>query len=239
MYITTALIIAVIVILLLANISNGVAAATGLVIAVLIAIVILKRNNEIAQKTKNNRSDLKIITNVGVGGVFRLANIDGYDEDLELKVMRKHLYQEGDFFWYELECIKGDGEKAWVEVEDDDNIVTSIVLKKVKISEVPGLNPQKLEHDDDNESGNLTYHGNTYSYCDSGKATFYRDCDDSKPEKLYYWDYRGCGTNNKYMFSVERWGSGDETSYEGYYSQLVKPLSITIFSLGNEEGENQ
>ena len=132
MYITTAVILAVIGIILLANISNGVAAATGLVVAVLVAIIILKRNNEISQKTKNNRSGLKIITNVDVGGVFRLANIDGYDEDLELKVIRKHLYQEGDYFWYELECIKGDGEKAWVEVEDDDNIVTSIVLDKFK-----------------------------------------------------------------------------------------------------------
>ena len=101
MYITTAVILAVIGIILLANISNGVAAATGLVVAVLVAIIILKRNNEISQKTKNNRSGLKIITNVDVGGVFRLANIDGYDEDLELKVIRKHLYREGDYFWYE------------------------------------------------------------------------------------------------------------------------------------------
>ena len=45
MYITTAVILAVIGIILLANISNGVAAATGLVVAVLVAIIILKRNN--------------------------------------------------------------------------------------------------------------------------------------------------------------------------------------------------
>lgn len=234
MYISTAIILAVIAIVLIASMSNGVAAATGLVVAVLVAIIVLKRNSELVQKTKNNRSDLKIITNVGVGGVFRLANIDGYDEDLELKVMRKHMYQEGDYFWYELECIKGDGEKAWVEVEDDDNIVTSIVLKKLKISEVSGLTPEKLAHDDDEEAGMILYSGNQFSYEDSGNATFYRDCEDTKAEKLYYWDYK----SGNYLFSVERWGTGDETNYEAYYSQIVKPLSITIFSLG-EEGEQQ
>ena len=109
MYLATALIIGIVLIAFLAGMSNGIAAATGLVLAVLVTIVILKRNAEVTSKTKNNRSDLKIITNVGVGGVFKLANIDGYDEDLELKVMRKHMYQEGDYFWYELECIKGDG----------------------------------------------------------------------------------------------------------------------------------
>ena len=234
MYLATALIIGIVLIAFLAGMSNGIAAATGLVLAVLVTIVILKRNAEVTSKTKNNRSDLKIITNVGVGGVFKLANIDGYDEDLELKVMRKHLYQEGDYFWYELECIKGDGEKAWVEVEDDDNIVTSIVLNKLKISQVPGLSPEKLAHDDDEESGRITYSGKCFNYTDSGYAIFFRDCDDTKSEKLYYWDYK----SGNYLFSVERWGSGDETSYEAYYCQIVKPLAITIYSLG-DEGEQQ
>ena len=234
MYLATALIIGVILITFLAGMSNGIAAATGLVLAVLVAIVILKRNQEVVSKNKNKRSDLKIITNVDVGGVFKLANIDGYDEDLELKVMRKHMYQEGDYFWYELECIKGDGEKAWVEVEDDDNIVTSIVLKKLKISEVSGVTPEKLAHDDDEEEGRILYAGKQFSYTDSGNATFFRDCEDTKSEKLYYWDYK----SGNYLFSVERWGSGDETSYEAYYSQIVKPLSITIYSLG-DEGEQQ
>lgn len=234
MYIATALIIGVVLIAFLAGMSNGIAAATGLVLAVLVTIVILKRNAEVTSKNKNNRSDLKIITNVGVGGVFKLANIDGYDEDLELKVMRKHMYQEGDYFWYELECIKGDGEKAWVEVEDDDNIVTSIVLKKLKISQVPGVSPEKLAHDDEEESGRINYSGKYFNYTDSGNATFFRDCEDTKSEKLYYWDYK----SGNYLFSVERWGSGDETSYEAYYSQIVKPLAITIYSLG-DEGEQQ
>lgn len=234
MYIATALIIGVVLIAFLAGMSNGIAAATGLVLAVLVTIVILKRNAEVTSKNKNNRSDLKIITNVGVGGVFKLANIDGYDEDLELKVMRKHMYQEGDYFWYELECIKGDGEKAWVEVEDDDNIVTSIVLKKLKISQVPGVSPEKLARDDEEESGRITYSGKYFNYTDSGNATFFRDCEDTKSEKLYYWDYK----SGNYLFSVERWGSGDETSYEAYYSQIVKPLAITIYSLG-DEGEQQ
>ena len=234
MYLATALIIGVVLIAFLAGMSNGIAAATGLVLAVLVTIVILKRNAEVTSKNKNNRSDLKIITNVGVGGVFKLANIDGYDEDLELKVMRKHMYQEGDYFWYELECIKGDGEKAWVEVEDDDNIVTSIVLKKLKISQVPGVSPEKLAHDDDEEEGRITYSGKNFNYTDSGNATFFRDCEDTKSEKLYYWDYK----SGNYLFSVERWGSGDETSYEAYYSQIVKPLAITIYSLG-DEGEQQ
>ena len=44
-------------------------------------------------------------------------------------------------------------------VEDDDNIVTSIVLNKLKISQVPGLSPEKLAHADEEESGRITYSG--------------------------------------------------------------------------------
>lgn len=210
--------------------SNGTLSATGLVIAVILGIIILKRNFDLTQKlkTKNTKENELVINNVGVGGVFKLANVDGYDEDLTLKVKRKHMYQEGDYFWYELECEKGDGEKAWVEVEEDDELVVSIVLKKLKISEVSGLNPQKLEFDDDNESGSLTYCGNRYNYIDSGKATFYRNCDDKKAETLYYWDYKYC--NN--LFSVEKWGDND---YEGFYSQIIKPHSITVYSLNAGE----
>ncbi|MGN1125454.1 MAG: hypothetical protein ACI4SM_04630, partial [Candidatus Gastranaerophilaceae bacterium] len=109
--------------------SNGTLSATGLVIAVILGIIILKRNFDLTQKlkTKNTKENELVINNVGVGGVFKLANVDGYDEDLTLKVKRKHMYQEGDYFWYELECEKGDGEKAWVEVEEDDELVVSIV----------------------------------------------------------------------------------------------------------------
>ena len=234
MYLATALIIGVVLIAFLAGMSNGIAAATGLVLAVLVTIVILKRNAEVTSKNKNNRSDLKIITNVGVGGVFKLANIDGYDEDLELKVMRKHMYQEGDYFWYELECIKGDGEKAWVEVEDDDNIVTSIVLKKLKISQVPGVSPEKLAHDDEEESGRITYSGKYFNYTDSGNATFFRDCEDTKSEKLYYWDFK----NNNHLISVEKWGDTNyKPEYEYFYSQIIKPHSITVYSTSNEDNK--
>ena len=107
-------------------------------------------------------------------------------------------------------------------------------MNKLKISQVPGLSPEKLAHDDDEESGRITYSGKCFNYTDSGNAIFFRDCDDTKSEKLYYWDYK----SGNYLFSVERWGSGDETSYEAYYCQIVKPLAITIYSLG-DEGEQQ
>jgi len=150
--------------------------------------------------------------------------------DLELKVIGRNLYMEGDYSWYELECVRNDGEKVWIDVDDDDDLVVSVVLKKLTMGDLSLSS--SLENIDENESGSVGYCGKVYHYIDSGDAKFYKRCDDSKVEKLYYWDFK-CGN---FLVSVEEWKNEEgKSDYACYYSQVLKPSAITVYSTHGEE----
>ena len=211
--------------------SSGFFSGLGLVLAVVAVILILKRNMDIKTSMKSYNDDSLIIQNVREGGVFKLANVDGYDSDLELKVIGRNLYIEGDYSWYELECIRPDGEKVWVDVDDDDTLKVSVVLEKLRLAQIKLSN--SLEEIDEEESGNAVYRGITHYYADSGEAVFYKHCDDKKTEKLYYWDFK-CSTGN-YLVSVEKWKSENgRDDMQIYYSQIIRPAAITVYSTHKE-----
>lgn len=234
MYIYNWILFFVVVFILLAifNMSSGFFAALGLVFGVILVIAIAKRNMDIKNSTKKRfADDMLVIQNVKEGGVIKLSNIDGYDKDLELKVVARNLYMEGDYSWYELECMDNLGEKIWVEVEDDDELVVSVVLKKLNRVDVKPNRP--YEDIDEEEAGSVKYDGKVFKYVDSGSAVYYKHCDDAKKEKLYYWDFV---YNGKYMVSVEKWDNVEgKPDYLYYYSQIVKPAFITVYSNGGEE----
>lgn len=200
-----------------------------LILGAAIAFAIFKRNTELKKNIyKVDEKELNVL-NLDKGGIFKLTGVGANLEELNLKVLAKHLYQEGDFYWYELECDKGDGEKVWVEIEDDDETTLSIVVSKLTLPDV-GLTKQRLDDIDEKESGRITFNGNNYNYSESDEATFYRFCDDKKPEKFYYWDF----AYKKWSISVEKWGDKD---YEVFYSQTMLPSQITVFSNSSEQGE--
>ena len=117
------------------------------------------------------------------------------------------------------------------DVDDDDELVVSIVLKKPRINE---LKFSKSLHDiDDDESGSVTYKGDRYNYVDSADVEFYKYCDDSRKEKLYYWDFK----QGNHMITVEKW-SGEKAGTDYYYSQILKPSSITVYSTKGESNGN-
>ena len=195
-----------------------------LILGAVIAWAIFMRNKSINENINKVPEQTLHIVNVERGGVFELKGVGENYEDLTLTVLAKHLYQEGDFSWYELECDKGSDEKIWVEVEDDDETTVSIVLKKMKLQDIK-VTPETLWQIDDNEYGSV-YGG--YTYEDSGNATFYRFCDDTRAEKLYYWDF----VKGNKILSVEKWG---ETEYEVFLSQKLRPSQITV--LRKNEGK--
>ncbi len=197
-----------------------------LAIAVLLAVIFIKRNQDLKKNIYKMPEDALHITNVDKGGVFKLTGVGEYSEELNLKVLAKHLYREGDFYWWELECDKGDGEKVWVEVEDDDETIVSIVLKKLTLKDI-NMTKSQLEKIDDEEYGRVKYDGMTYTYAESDEAVFYRFCDDKKAEKLYYWDFR----NGNHSVSVEKWSDKD---FEVFYCQIMKPAQVTVYSNRSE-----
>ena len=226
MYVAIYGIIILVIILCVIPISSGFISALGLIFAVILIIALAKRNFDLKQKNLNQYpEDLRIIQNVREGGVIKLANVEGYVTDLELKVIGRNLYMEGDYSWYELECVRNDGEKVWVDVDDDDVLVVSVVLKKLAKSDLNFM--ASLETIDEEESGWVYYNNERYNYVDSGEAKFYKHCDDSKVEKLYYWDFKSAN----YMISVEEWKNSEgKSGYEYFYSQIIKPMAITVYS---------
>ncbi|MGN0018143.1 MAG: DUF4178 domain-containing protein [Candidatus Gastranaerophilaceae bacterium] len=236
MYILIYGIIIIVIIAITIPMSSGLLASLGLICAVILMIAVLKRNANIAEKCDDKYSkDMLIIQNVKEGGVIKIANVEGYNEDLELKVVGRNLYTEGDYSWYELECVRPDGEKVWIDVDDDDDLIVSIVIKKLHLADLKFSN--SLETIDENESGNVIFKDfpeKRFAYIDSGDATFYKRCDDLKAEKLYYWDFK----NNNHLISVEKWGDTNyKPEYEYFYSQIIKPHSITVYSTSNEDNK--
>ena len=188
-----------------------------LVLGAVIAWAIIMRNKSIKENINKVPEQTLHIVNVEKGGVFELKGVGDNYEDLTLTVLAKHLYQEGDFSWFELECDKGADEKVWVEVEDDDETTVSIVLQKMKLSEI-NVSPETLWEIDDDEAGIIL---DGYRYEDSGRATFYRFCDSTRAEELYYWDF----VKGNKILSVEKWG---DNSYEVFLSQKLRPSQVTV-----------
>ena len=218
------IVIAVILLMILPGIGLNI---IFLALGIILALLFIKRNHDLKKNIYKMPEDALHITNVDKGGIFKLTGIGDRSEEWNLKVLSKHLYQEGDFYWYELECDKGSDEKVWVEVEDDDETKVSVVLKKLKLTDIR-TSPKALEHIDDEESGSVSYNGITYKYEESDEAIFYRFCDDKKPEKLYYWDFR----NGNYSISVEKWS---DKEYQVFYSQIMRPSQVIVYSNKTKE----
>ncbi len=197
------------------------------VLAAALVLLMYKRNLDIKKNIYKVPEDALHITNLDKDGVIKLTGVGINKEEMTLKVIARHLYSQGDYSWYEYECDKGEGNKVWLEVEDDDETLVSVVLQELTLRSV-GLTPNALVHFDDEEEGGFTYNKQRYAYSDSDSAVFYRYCDDKKPEKLYYWDFIA-GDNT--MLSVEKWG---ENEYKVYLCQKMLPYQITVYSTRGE-----
>ena len=231
----TVIIILFVLAIVLAHIFSGaLIAALLLLTAIVVGIIIWKRNYEMKKTVlKDYDSEKLMIQNVQRGGVIRLLNVDGQNGDLDLKVVGRNLYMEGDYSWFELECVNAEGEKFWVDVEDDDELVVSIVLKKLQKADIK-FSPNSLDMIDENESGSASYEGQKFLYIDSGEAVFYKRSDDKVKEKLYYWDFK----SGKYLISAERWDNAEgKSGMEYFYSQILKPASIIVYSIRGESAE--
>lgn len=164
------------------------------------------------------------IENVGSGGVLHLRGVGPDMEDFDLKVLAKHSYGQGSSRWYELECDKG-AEKAWVEIEEDDELELSIGLKKLKLTDI-GVGKKELAKMDDDEEGSITYNGIKFNYEDSDSAVFYKYGDEDNGERFYFWDFES--DDEEKFISVEKWEDG---SFDVSYSEAIKPSQVTVYSL--------
>ena len=143
---------------------------------------------------------------------------------MDLEVLSRHTYRQGESSWYELECSRGDS-KVWLTIEEDDDIEVAVVLRKLKMRDI-GLSKDDLETFDDEEEGSFKFEGEKFWYEDSDPAVFYRHSLDKEAEQFYYWEFENKAGNA--FISVERWSDG---SLDVTLSEPVKPSQITIYTL--------
>lgn len=165
-----------------------------------------------------------VIQNVRAGGVIHLRAAGPDMEDMDLTVLARHVYRQGSYEWYELECDKG-GEKVWLDVEDDDELEIGLTLRKFKLAELP-ISKQDLIRFDDEEEGQFSFEGETWYLEDSDSCEFLRGGSPGKAEDLYYWDFEPSG--GKKFIGVERWG---DSEYIAYYGDMLREDQVTVYSL--------
>ncbi len=169
------------------------------------------------------KDDLRI-ENVTAGGLIHISGIGANLNEFDVKILAKHLYREGSSSWYELEGESTEA-KVWIDLEEDDELVLNITLKKMKLRDI-GLSKEDLERIDNTEEGELTYEGETYYYEDSDEAVFHKYGDESNGEPFYYWDFEN-EAGDKFI-GIEKWEDG---TYDVAYSEPIQSHQVTVFSL--------
>lgn len=181
---------------------------------------------EPAAPKRRNRFDPKI-ENAGPGGVIKLTAVGPDMRDLDAHVLSRHLYREGDYEWFELECETAEG-KLWIDVEEDDGVQVSVSLRTLDLEET-GLSPGELENIAKAKRGSCIFEGQFYRLRETGKALFYRDGDLSRGERIRYWDF---ATSDGYrQLGFEQWG---ETEYQVHLGQPIRPHQITVYAERDE-----
>ena len=181
-----------------------------------------KAELEKAKKQPYSPTDLRL-ENVDKGGVLHLTGVGPELKDMDITVLSRHIYREGEYTWYEIEGETGDG-KVWIEYEEDDELEIAIKLKDLKLREL-GISKSDLDRMDDEEKGSFTYKDEKFYYEDSGQAVFYRHGLEDKAEQFYYWEFEN-DEGDKFI-GVENW-SGE---YESSLSAPLKPSQVTVYSI--------
>ncbi len=167
------------------------------------------------------------IENVGPGGVIKLTAVGPEMQDLDVRILSRHLYREDDYEWFELEGETAEG-TLWIDVEEDDGVEVSVSLRSIDLEET-GLRPEDLISIAKSKRGVFEFEGQSYRLLETGKAVFFRDGDRSKGEKVRYWDFATKDKSSQLGF--EQWG---EAEYQVHLGQPIKPHQITVYAERDE-----
>lgn len=195
-----------------------------------VAAYLFWRQQQRPSGAKGERPRPMTIENIRPGGFVRLSRVGPDMEDVEAEIVGRHVYEEDGFQWFELEGESAVG-KVWIDVEEDDEVEVSVSLRKLRLSDV-GLTRESLDEITRRDEGTLTFEERTYEYEDSGSATFMRNGDPARGERLRYWDFES--EDERWFIGIEAWGE----EYQVHLSQAVLPSQIEVFSLGEKESES-
>lgn len=163
------------------------------------------------------------IGNAGPGGVIKLTAVGPEMQDLDVRILSRHLYREDDYEWFELEGETAEG-TLWIDVEEDDGVKVSVSLRALDLEDT-GLSPEALENIARAKRGICEFEGRSYRLRETGTAFFYRNGDRNKRERVRYWDFATSDKSSQLGF--EQWG---ESEYQVHLGQPIKSHQITVYA---------
>jgi hypothetical protein len=180
------------------------------------------KKSEDEKKIPNSEPKTHSILNVGVGGILKIENWDENGEDVDLEVVGRHTYLEGDSTWFELECETG-VKKVWIEVEDDDELFIYGTYAKFNFRDI-AIDEETLYQIEKKDKGKFEHDGITFKYEDCGDAVFYKNGDELAAQTFKYWEFED--KSEKWVLSFEKW---KDNSFDIYLNQRIMPNQLTIY----------
>ncbi|MFC4257577.1 DUF4178 domain-containing protein [Marinobacter lacisalsi] len=159
------------------------------------------------------------IESVRSGGVIQLPPHGPDMAEADVQITARHVYQQDGYRWFELEGESGSG-TVWLDVERDDELETSVTLKRLRIDEL-GLDEAGVEQL--KRGATVSFDGAVFRMTEQGTARFLPDGDESRAETLEYWDLEG--DDDRHDLTIERWGQ----DHRAYLSQRIPPSRIKVY----------
>lgn len=197
-------------------------------IAALVAFFIwMKRDKEAKQTKPTIEKDTTALSldNINVGGTVQISTMEEPYFDYQLVITKKNIYREDQYEWFEFVGDNGK-EEVTVEYESGDGRHIGLQVEQLKLKDL-AINESDLERFDDQEEGSFTHKNLIFHYKDSGEAMFYRNGDESRPEKIYYWDFGASDGKNLLGCVKRRDGSITITHSVALKESDVQVLSLT------------
>lgn len=158
------------------------------------------------------------LLDVRVGAVIHLEDVGLRSDSFDAEITGRHLHKEGSERWLELEADRG-GRKVYLTVEQDDELEISVALEELSLSAL-GLSKTSFE-----SATHFDFEGARFEREAQGRATYFRDHDELRPEPYAYWEYEDDGSGE--TVSIVRWDDGD---IEVSRSVPLRESSVTIYS---------
>lgn len=173
----------------------------------------------------DDRGSELTLENARKGAVLSLNAVGPDLDDMDLTVQSRHVYRQGDFEWFELECQHAGG-KAWLTVQEEDERELSLTLRTFALREL-GVNPGDLKRMKGTGDGKVTYQGVEYELEETGAATFYKDGRRQAGEKFQFWEFEP--EEGDTGITVARW---DDDTYDAAWSTDLSDAQVKVYSIG-------
>jgi len=167
------------------------------------------------------------LENLEAGALITLSRFDGKDIHVNVSLHERHVYEEDDDVWYELECQGPDGPVS-INVDPSDREWVSVTRRKMSLEHL-GIDAARLNEIETRDAGSVSYDGISYEFEDWGEATYYPLGERSEGEDFKYWDFEDDAEG---LITIERW---DDGSHEVFLSEWLKRNRVSVPSMEEEQ----